>query len=35
MSQRDLGQGRKALFAVCGPVWRVLQAGGRLPLRHR
>ena len=34
MSQRDRGgQGRKALFAVCGPVWRVLRASGRLPLR--
>ena len=34
MNQRDRGQGRKALFAVCGPVWRVLWAGGCLPLRH-
>lgn len=26
---------RKALFTVCGPLWRVLRVGGwALPLRH-
>ena len=35
LSFASQGQGRKALLAVCGPVWRVLRAGGRLPLRHR
>ncbi len=26
---------RKALFAVCGPLWHVLRVGGCLPLCHR
>ena len=26
---------RKALFAVCGPLWRVLRVGGCLPLHRR
>ena len=37
MRLENRGQGRKAMFAVCGPLWRVLHAGGRFtpppPLR--